>query len=54
MYVLCFTRPRDQVSVYRTVGPLVIFLIVCFFIKTGVGLFMNELVIFDINTCAHI
>ena len=23
MYVLCFTRPRYQVSVYRTTGPLV-------------------------------
>ena len=23
MYVLCFTRPRYQVSVYRTIGPLV-------------------------------
>ena len=24
MYVLCFTRPRYQVSVYRTTGPLVV------------------------------
>ena len=24
MYVLCFTRPRYQVSVYRTIGPLVL------------------------------
>ena len=23
MYVLCFARPRYQVSVYRTIGPLV-------------------------------
>ena len=23
LYVLCFTRPRYQVSVYRIVGPLV-------------------------------
>ena len=23
MYVLCFTWPRYQVSVYRTIGPLV-------------------------------
>ena len=23
MYVLCFSRPRYQVSVYRTIGPLV-------------------------------
>ena len=27
-YVLCFTRPRYQVSVYRVIGPLVI--ILCF------------------------
>ena len=25
LYVLCFTRPRYQVSVYRTIGPLVSF-----------------------------
>ena len=25
LYVLCFTRPRYQVSVYRTIGPLVTF-----------------------------
>ena len=24
LYVLCFTRPRYQVSVYRIIGPLVI------------------------------
>ena len=23
LYVLCFTRPKYQVSVYRTIGPLV-------------------------------
>ena len=23
LYVLCFNRPRYQVSVYRTIGPLV-------------------------------
>ena len=23
LYVLCFTRPRYQVSVYRTISPLV-------------------------------
>ena len=23
LYVSCFTRPRYQVSVYRTIGPLV-------------------------------
>ena len=27
LYVLCFTRPRYQVSVYRTIGPLVFVLI---------------------------
>ena len=26
LYVLCFTRPRYQVSVYRTIGPLVLIL----------------------------
>ena len=26
LYVLCFSRPRYQVSVYRTIGPLVLFL----------------------------
>ena len=25
LFVLCFTRPRYQVSVYRTTGPLVCF-----------------------------
>ena len=24
LYVLCFTRPEYQVSVYRTIGPLVL------------------------------
>ena len=24
LYVLCFSRPRYQVSVYRTIGPLVV------------------------------
>ena len=24
LYVLCFRRPRYQVSVYRTIGPLVL------------------------------
>ena len=27
LYILCFTRPRYQVSVYRTIGPLVKFCI---------------------------
>ena len=26
LYVLCFTRSRYQVSVYRTIGPLVLFI----------------------------
>ena len=30
LYVLCFSRPRYQVSVYRTISPLV-FLFVYFF-----------------------
>ena len=25
LYYLCFTRPRYQVSVYRTIGPIVYF-----------------------------
>ena len=28
LYVLCFTGPRYQVSVYRTIGPLVIIIII--------------------------
>ena len=31
LYVLYFTRPRHQVSVYRTTGPLVYFLFYRFF-----------------------
>ena len=27
LYVLCFTRLRYKVSAYRTIGPLVIFII---------------------------
>ena len=27
LYVLCFTRPTYQVSVYRTIGPLVCFVL---------------------------
>ena len=33
LYVLCFTRPRYQVSVYRTIGPLVISLYLKAFIQ---------------------
>ena len=32
LYVLCFTRPRYQVSVYRTIAPLVLEFDVCFFL----------------------
>ena len=35
LYVLCFTRPRYQVSVYRTIGPLVCFL--KFIIEVEIG-----------------
>ena len=28
LYVLCFSRPRYQVSVYRTIGPLVFRLLI--------------------------
>ena len=27
LYVLCFSRPRYQVSIYRTIGPLVFSLV---------------------------
>ena len=30
LHVLCFTKPRYQVSVYRTIGPLVEIEFVCF------------------------
>ena len=36
LYVLCFTRPRYQVSVYRTVGPLVWFVVAIFDLEHGV------------------
>ena len=32
-YVLCFSRPRYQVSVYRTIGPLVFVTVTVAFIK---------------------
>ena len=44
LYVLCFTRPRYQVSVYRTIGPLVllfnknrenVLFFVCFILTTN-------------------
>ena len=33
LYVLCFTRPIFQLSVYRTIGPLVVFTD-CIYTKT--------------------
>ena len=36
LYVLCFTEPRYQVSVYRTIGPLVI-------VKSLFTLILNKL-----------
>ena len=36
LYVLCFTRPRYQVSIYRTIGPLVYFLFYRFFSQVRV------------------
>ena len=34
LYVLCFTRPRYQVSIYRTIGPQVSFcLFYCYFYR---------------------
>ena len=35
LYVLCFTRPRYQVSVYRTIGPLVYINNLCFTLSSG-------------------
>ena len=32
LYVLCFTRPRYQMSVYRTTGPLLLFFF-CFMVN---------------------
>ena len=33
LYVLCFTRPRYQVSVYRTNGPLVLLVFIAMQLK---------------------
>ena len=57
LYVLCFTRPRYQVSVYRTTGPLIVIfdwnhvlalihvslMHMCNRIKTKAGLFQHYL-----------
>ena len=37
LYALCFTRPRYQVSVYRTIGPLVYHLLSPAFSKKNGG-----------------
>ena len=39
LYVLCFTRPRNQVSVYRTIGPLVLSLFPQFDLTHFSGIF---------------
>ena len=40
LYALCFTRPRYQVSVYRTIGPLVCSSLVIFELETYKSHFM--------------
>ena len=35
LYVLCFTRPRYQVSVCRTIGPLVYHICIIVYFKYG-------------------
>ena len=42
LYVLCFTRPRYQVSVYRTIGPLVDFIILIFEGNEDMHKILNE------------
>ena len=47
MYVLCFTRPRYQVSVYRTIGPLVfIIIMVQVLIGNYIFLYKTEILYF--------
>ena len=41
LYVLCFTRPRYQWSVYRTIGPLVS----CFGFKSGIWLLIAPVLV---------
>ena len=45
LYVLCFTRPRYQVSVYRTIGPLVKYS-VCKFISIFFSCFSRKVKLF--------
>ena len=47
LYVLCFTRPRYQVSIYRTVGPLVLF-------GHVLGLFSLQDKLLDAGTVSHL
>ena len=40
LYVLCFTRPRYQVSVYRKIGPLVCFVVaICDLVHAGEAMY---------------
>ena len=41
LYVLCFTRPRYQVSVYRTFGPLVQIIILSVAMETSGRIWPN-------------
>ena len=45
LYVLCFSRPRYQVSVYRTIGPLVLLKIICFLAHLSQRL-IGELIVY--------
>ena len=42
LYLLCFTRPRYQVSVYRTIGPLVYYVITKFYDESYLILFHSS------------
>ena len=44
LYVLCFTRPRYQVSVYRTIGPLVILYRVAALLRQKAGFLVLRLI----------
>ena len=47
LYVLCFTGPRYQVSVYRTIGPLVLNAdIMMFYIKSNMVLFQIKILMY--------
>ena len=54
LYVLCFTRPRYQVSVYRTIGPLAVFSGQCFRIFEIQMFVAAKFVVHDVETtCMH-